>query len=294
MNEVPAVAELLAERRHLLNVAFRMLGSTAEAEDVVQETYARWYALSETEQAEVRVPQAWLTRVASRICLDVLGSARVRRERYVGQWLPEPLPEPDLQNSAVDPADRITLDDSVRMALLVALEALTPAQRVTFVLHDVFALTFDEVAEVVGRTPQACRKLASTARRDVAARRRRENPDPAHRRIVEAFRDACAAGDLEALVGVLDPAATSRSDGGGKVRAALNPIVGADRVARFVLGGLSKWSHLTVAEAEVSGLPGLVFRDSGAVSGVVSFAVRDGRVADVWVVLNPDKLRQWA
>ena len=154
-----------------------------EAEDAVQETYARWYAMTRGATASHRNPAAWLTTVASRICLDMLGSARVRRERYVGEWLPEPLPEPAewvgerRDASTVDPADRVTLDESVNMALLVVLDAMTPAERVAFILHDVFRYPFAEVAEIVGRTPAACRQLASSARRrsrEARAARRRD------------------------------------------------------------------------------------------------------------------------
>jgi RNA polymerase sigma-70 factor (ECF subfamily) len=171
----PSLNAIMAERRQLANLAYRLLGSLADAEDVVQETYARWYALSRQQREAVKSPGAWLTTVASRVCLDVLGSARARREYYVGEWVPEPLPDraewiggrPG--GFAVDPADRVTLDESVSMAFLVVLESMTPAERVAFVLHDVFCHSFDEVAEIVGRTPAACRQLASRARRRVRA-----------------------------------------------------------------------------------------------------------------------------
>jgi RNA polymerase sigma-70 factor (ECF subfamily) len=161
----------MSERRHLINLAYRLLGSLADAEDVVQEAYARWYAMTPRQRAAIESPGGWLTTVASRVCLDLLGSARARRERYVGEWIPEPLPEPAEWpggrpgGSTADPADRVTLDESVSMAFLVVLESMTPAERVAFVLHDVFRYSFAEVAEITGRTPAACRQLASSARR---------------------------------------------------------------------------------------------------------------------------------
>ncbi|MGH3201803.1 MAG: sigma-70 family RNA polymerase sigma factor [Streptosporangiaceae bacterium] len=164
---------VMGERRQLINLTYRLLGSLAEAEDAVQEAYARWYALSAQQQDAIESPGAWLTTVASRICLNLLGSARARRETYVGEWIPEPLPEPaewiSLRpgGTAIDPADRVTMDESVSMAFLVLLESMTPAERVAFILHDVFRCPFAEVAEITGRTPAACRQLASSARRRI-------------------------------------------------------------------------------------------------------------------------------
>ncbi|MGK8503449.1 sigma-70 family RNA polymerase sigma factor [Nocardia asiatica] len=175
----PHLPAVISERRQLINLAYRLLGSLAEAEDVVQETYARWYALSERQRREVQAPGAWLTTVASRICLDLLGSARARREKYVGEWIPEPVPGRSewLDNpGSVDPADRVTLDESISMAFLVVLESMTPAERVAFVLHDVFRYSFAEVAEIVGRSPGACRQLASSARRRIIPRGLRRAP----------------------------------------------------------------------------------------------------------------------
>ena len=240
-HESPALGELLEERTHLMNLAFRMLGSANDAEDVVQQTYVRWFQLGDEERDAIERPRAWLTTVASRICLDILGSARMRRERYVGEWLPEPLPTAAGESSgrsapAVDPLDRITLDDSVSMALLVVLESLTPAERVAFVLHEVFGVPFAEIGEIVGRSPEATRQLASSARRHIRDLRSRPTDAAEHARLVTAFRRACEVGDLDALVRILDPDVTSTSDGGGKVRAALRPIVGAENVARFLLG----------------------------------------------------------
>ena len=172
----------MSERRQLINLTYRLLGSLAEAEDAVQETYARWYAMSGQQQDAIESPGAWLTTVASRICLNLLGSARARRETYVGEWIPEPLPDRTEWitgrpgGTAADPADRVTLDESVSMAFLVVLESMTPAERVALILHDVFGYSFAEVAEIVGRTPAACRQLASSARRRIRASQASRDP----------------------------------------------------------------------------------------------------------------------
>jgi len=276
---------VVAERRHLVNLAYRLLGSLTEAEDAVQETYARWYALSPAQQDAISSPGAWLTTVAGRVCLDVLGSARVRRERYVGEWLPEPLPDQP------DPADRITLDESVSMAFLVALEAMTPGQRVALVLHDVFGYAFAEVAEITGRTPAACRELASAARRRIRADR---PAVPATRQagLVRDFKEAWAAGDIATLIGLLDPAATLTADGGGRVRAAIAPIEGGELVARYV-AELASFGELTIEERTVNGLPGLVLSRGDELAAVYAFAVADDRITHIWAVRNPDKLRPW-
>src|SRR5215471_17870323 len=189
-----SLSAIMSERRRLINLAYRLLGSLAEAEDAVQETYARWYALSPQQREAIQSPAAWLTTVASRICLDLLGSARARRERYVGEWLPEPLPErsewiteqPD--GITTDPADRVTLDESVSMAFLVVLESMTPAERLALILHDVFRYSFAEVAEIVGRTPAACRQLASSARRRIRASQAPAAPAARQAGLVRAFK----------------------------------------------------------------------------------------------------------
>ncbi|MEU2236795.1 sigma-70 family RNA polymerase sigma factor, partial [Streptomyces vietnamensis] len=178
----PDLSVVVGERRRLINLGYRLLGSLSEAEDAVQETYARWYAMSPRQRGAVDSPGAWLTTVAGRVCLDMLGSARVRRERYVGPWIPEPLPDRSEwavahtdgdRSETVDPADRVTLDESVNMAFLVVLESMTPAERVAFILHDVFRYPFAEVSEIVGRSPAACRQLASSARRRIGSSRAR-------------------------------------------------------------------------------------------------------------------------
>src|SRR5579862_75223 len=199
----PDLDAVMSERRQLVNLTYRLLGSLAEAEDAVQETYARWYAMPAPQREEIESPGAWLTTVASRICLNLLGSARVRRETYVGEWIPEPLPAgPQWRGArpggmAADPADRVTLDESVSMAFLVVLESMTPAERVAFVLHDVFRYPFAEVAEMVGRTPAACRQLASSARRRVRAAQAPVSATARQAGIVREFKQAWEAKDID-------------------------------------------------------------------------------------------------
>jgi RNA polymerase sigma-70 factor (ECF subfamily) len=290
---------VIRERRQLTNLAYRLLGSLAEAEDAVQETYARWYAMSRQQQEAIESPGAWLTTVASRVCLDLLGSARARRERYVGEWIPEPLPEPTEWvtgrpgGTTSDPADRVTLDESVNMAFLVVLESMTPAERVAFVLHDVFRYPFAEIAEIVGRTPAACRQLASSARRRIRASRAPAAPTARQAGIVRGFKRAWEAKDIEALIGLLDPDATATGDGGGIVTAELHPVDGAEQVARFFVGLANKATNLTTLERTVNGQPGLVAQLDGVIVAVYAFDIAGGRITRIWAVLNPEKLRPW-
>jgi len=290
---------IMSERRQLINLAYRLLGSLAEAEDAVQETYARWYTMSRQEQEAIQSPGAWLTTVASRICLDVLGSARARRERYVGEWLPEPLPGTTEWVSArtggiaADPADRVTLDESVNMAFLVVLESMTPAERVAFVLHDVFRYPFTEVAEIVGRTPAACRKLASSARRRIRASQAPATPPAERAGIVRDFQQAWEAKDIQALIGILDPDVTAIGDGGGVVAAMLHPVVGSAPVARYFTDLAGRVPDLALVERTVNGQPGLVAQLDGVVEAVLAFDVVGGRIRHIWAVRNPEKLRPW-
>ncbi|WP_326743575.1 RNA polymerase subunit sigma-24 [Streptomyces sp. NBC_00121] len=241
----------------------------------------------------IEAPQVGLTHVAAHICLDILDFARHRRQLYVGEWLPEPVPDGTTTEAPTPGRASVTLGKSGRTALMVVLESLTPAARAAFVLRDMFALSFGEIAAVVGRSPQMCRNVASSACRYVRDRRRQETASDVHTRVVTAFWAACDTRDLAALVSLLDPEATTLSDGGGKVRAALKPIHGADRTARFMLAALLQYPKLEATLQSVNGKTGLVLRHETTVSGVVSFHVQAEKITDVWLVLNPDKLRSW-
>ncbi|MEV5572729.1 RNA polymerase sigma factor SigJ [Spirillospora sp. NPDC052269] len=292
---------IMGERRQLINLAYRLLGSLAEAEDAVQETYARWYAMSREEQDAIASPGAWLTTVASRVCFNVLRSARARRETYVGEWLPEPLPggtewvSGRTGGAAVDPADRVTLDESVNLAFLVVLESMTPAERVAFVLHDVFCHSFAEVAEIVGRTPGACRQLASSARRRIRESQAPVSPTARQAGVVRDFKQAWEAKDLEALIGLLDPDALAVADGGGLAVTFLEPIEGGEQIAHawVHLAGRVPANHRFV-ERTVNGQPGLVAEQDGVVVTVFAFEIADDRIKHIWVHRNPEKLRAWA
>jgi RNA polymerase sigma-70 factor (ECF subfamily) len=285
------VAELAAEfealRPHLTRVAYGILGSLGEAEDVVQEA---WLRLGRADPAEIEDLRGWLTTVVGRLALDALGSARRRRESYVGEWLPEPL----VEEVGEDP----TLDDAVGTALLVVLERLSPAERTAFLLHDVFDLPFDEVAAVVGRSSAAVRQLAARARGHVEAGKPRF-PATAddEERIAGAFAAAWQQGDLEQLLELLDPDAVMRADGGGRVPTAGRPLLGAERIARALIG-LARASRRAGREARgrlarVNGAAGLVVED-GETTSVVSLTIDAGRIVAVDIVRNPDKLRRLA
>ncbi|SEH01364.1 RNA polymerase sigma-70 factor, ECF subfamily [Nonomuraea solani] len=293
----PSLSAIMSERRHLINLAYRLLGSLADAEDVVQETYARWYAMSRQEQDAIDSPGAWLTKVAGRVCLDLLGSARARRERYVGEWIPEPLPDRTEwadERPGGDPADRVTLDESINMAFLVVLESMTPAERVAFILHDVFRYPFAEVADIVGRTPAACRQLATSARRRIGDAQAPATPVARQAVIVRRFKQAWEAKDINALVGLLDPAVTGIADGGGVVSAVLRPIEGAEKVASALVEITAMMtSEMTFLERTVNGQPGLVAQQEGVTVVVMAFDVADDRIKNIWAVRNPEKLRPW-
>jgi RNA polymerase sigma-70 factor, ECF subfamily len=284
--------EFEAHRSRLLRLAYATTGSVAEAEDCVQEAWLRLQRTVDREAGDretIRDLGGWLTTTVSRLALDALGSARARRERYSGPWLPEPVVEA-LGADTADPSDRVTLDESVSMALLVVLETLSPAERTSFVLHDVFGLPFEEISGVVGRSPAAVRQLASRARRHVRDGRPRTEPTRAQQEeLLGAFIRASTDGDLGRLTALLDPDVVWRADGGGKVHAAPRLKRGASAVARM-LAGFSRRPPLGLRTALVNGSPGLVLRDADGVLTVMALTVSDGRITAIDVIRDPDKL----
>jgi RNA polymerase sigma-70 factor (ECF subfamily) len=284
----PALADVWREHhRYLLDVAYRMLGSVSEAEDIVQDAFAR---MLRVDLAEINDIRGWLVVAVTRRCLDQLRSARSRREVYVGPWLPEPV----IQTSGHEgnPADRVTLDDSVRMAMLLVLERLTPAERAAFVLHDVFQFSFDEVATIVGRTPAACRQLASRARRQVRAEASpaRFQVDPADlARVADRFIAAASTGDLQSLMQVLDPNVVGHADSGGVVPAARRPLVGRRNVARGLVGFFQRF-QVTLVPIPVNGEPGVLAYKDGELSAVIALTYRDGLIDNIHAIVNPYKL----
>lgn len=278
------VAEDSELRRYLLGVGYRLLGCVQDAEDAVQEAFVRW---QQEEQSTIRDPRGWLTTVVARIALDQLRSARRRREEYVGPWLPEPI----VGDDACDPANEVVLRESVHTAMLVVLESLSPAERVVFVLREVFGIHYDRIAAAVDRSQATCRQLYARSCRYVRRNTPRFELDRSYQQaVVTEFRRACGGGDLTSLVRVLDPEVMVRSDGGGVVTAARRPIVGVDRVATYLLRVLRKWP-ITLRPATVNEAAGLVAECDGRIAGVISLTVREGRICGVDAVLNPEKLR---
>lgn len=280
------LADFERERKRLWGIAYRITGSVADAEDAVQETWLRWERLPD---GAVDDPRSYLTTVISRLCYDQLGSARARRESYVGPWLPEPVV------TESGPEDRVTLDESVGLAMLTVLERLTPAERTAFILHDVFAVPFKEIADVVGRTPDSVRQLASRARRRVRAEAPRRTVDRGeHRRAVDAFLSAVMGGDFDGLLEILDPEVVWRSDGGGKVTAARLPVIGDEKVVRFSQRLMREFDPETMHALvrEVNGAPGVLLADpAGERCVVFAFSVRGGLITEIDAVINPEKLR---
>lgn len=285
------VAEAYVDLRPLLfSIAYRMLGTVSEAEDVSQEAFLR-YQRALAEGAAVDSPKAWLSAVVTRLSIDHLRSARVKREAYVGEWLPEPLVTDE---GAGDPAERAEQADSLSMSFLVLLERLTPVERAIFLLHDVFDYTFEEVGQIVKRTPATCRQHAVRARRFIAENRPRFDASGAERdELVRRFFAAAERGEVNGLIEMLAEDAVVHGDGGGKVPQWYKPIVGADKVARLFasMGSRMRAMGATFALHPINGQPGAVFRGPhGGIISVVSFEVVDGRVATIRSVVNPDKL----
>jgi RNA polymerase sigma-70 factor (ECF subfamily) len=290
-----AAEEFERHRRHLIGVAYRILGTLADAEDAVQEAYLRF---TRVELGSIREPRAWLTTAVGRVALDMLGSARARRERYVGPWLPEPVVDGarGLTPPPIGPEDRVTLDESVSMAVLRVLESLSPAERTSFVLREVFGLPYGEVSSIVGRDEAACRQLVSRAKAHLRQGAPRFGPDAGqHTRAVEAFVSATTGGSFEALAKVLDPDVVLRSDGGGRVPGiARRPVLGADNVARLLLGVAAKNPEGTARIGRVNGSSGVIFEAGGQVVGVMGFTVAGGRITELDFVVNPEKLQRVA
>lgn len=286
-DEETLAERFMASRARLVRVAYAILGSYTEAEDVVADVWLRLAAADANEP--IRDVDAWSTVTVARAALDAYRSARRRREVYVGPWLPEPLVG---EAPLADPADRVTLDDTVSFALLVVLETLSPAERTSWVLHDLFGLPFAEVAEAVGRSPDAVRKLGARARAHLHDRAPRFPVDTAqHEQAVNRFLAATAGGRIADLVEILDPQVTLVSDGGGVVSAARNPIHGADRVARFLIGIAGKLSADDEARLiDVNGFTGIGVYQSGRLSGVISLTAEEGRISRVDIIRAPQKL----
>ena len=267
-------------RPRLTRIAYRMLGSVADAEDVVQDAFLRWMGADRTA---IREPEAFLRRVVTRLCLDQLKSARARRETYVGPWLPEPVVEEEAE------ADDVTLP------LMLALERLTPLERAAFLLHDVFGLPFDEIAETIGRDAAAVRQLASRARTHVrTARPRFDMPKEKGLEIAAAFFHASRSGDMTSLRGLLADDVSVYSDGGGKVHAGLRPILGIEDVMKLH-GSLARFFAKEMSRVErwgmINGLPGFVTREPGDVLQTTALAIEDGKIVGIYIMRNPDKLR---
>ena len=282
-----ATEVFVAHRNLLFTVAYEMLGQAADAEDVLQETWLRWVRV---DRSQVRDERAYLVRIATRLALNRLRDVKRRRESYIGPWLPEPL------LTAPDVADDVELADSVSIALMVVLETLGPTERAVFVLREVFGFGFDEIAAAVDKTPAAVRQIAHRARAHVEARRPRVAVPPAEvRAALETFKVAVASGDVQAILDVLAPDVVLISDGGGVKQAALRPILGADKVSRFIIGGIGKsGGDIGAVASEVNGNPALVFTVGGELDGVLTANVQDGRITGLYFVRNPHKLTRVA
>ncbi|MEU2618432.1 RNA polymerase subunit sigma [Streptomyces sp. NPDC007157] len=282
------VAELLDERRHLLEVTYWMLGSSGEAESVVGETYRRWYGLSEAERGEIPTPRYWLAKTAGGICLGLLAHPR---RGATGQG--DRRPEAHLTRTGDAEGAQAGLAKEVSRVLLNALDSLSPAERAAFVLNDVFGMASGAVADIVGRPESECVELADRARHSIRRQRSRSTPPDEHDLLARTVRQACADEDAELLESLLCPDATAFFDGGGKVRALSRPVHGSRQVAHSLLVLLARHPRTTLTTQSVNGRTGLIARYDRQVAAVISLDIAEHRVAQVWVVLNPDKLRSW-
>jgi len=278
-----ATEVFVAHRNLLFTVAYEMLGSAADAEDVLQETWLRW---ADVDLESVRDQRAYLVRVTTRQALTRLRTLRRRKESYVGSWLPEPL------LTAPDVAEDVELANSVSMAMLLVMETLTPTERAVFVLREVFEYDYDEIAKAVDKSPSAVRQIAHRARAHVLARRPREVASPAETRaVLEAFQRAVETGDLQDLLDILAPDVVALSDGGGVKRAILRPVVGADKVARLAAAGAKMvGGELSLEPVELNGSPALIVRVNGEIDSIVAVRIDGGLVTAIYTVRNPEKL----
>ncbi|MDZ7669830.1 MAG: RNA polymerase sigma factor SigJ [Gammaproteobacteria bacterium] len=279
-----------AQRPRLLGLAYRMLGSLTEAEDVLQEAYLRW---RRAEGSGIREPAAWLTATVTRLAIDELRRQQVRRREYVGPWLPEPWLSPEEEAATADPQEQVELADDLSVAFLLILERLGPEERAALLLHDVFDVAYGDIAATLGKRPQAIRQIVSRARRRARGERQRFQVSAGQRRaLVQRFQRALRARDETELMALFAEDAVLLSDGGGRVQAALRPIRTADRISRFFLGitrGLDL-DTLGIDERLINGMPGFVVTQGGSVLGTFAFEGGDGLIQRVYVVRNPDKL----
>ena len=288
MNPDAKAEEFQTCRSFLEGLAYRMLGSIAEAQDVVQNTYLRW---SRADTVKVQSPKAWLTKTCTRIAMDELKSARAQREEYHGPWLPDPY----LQDDSKKPDDQAQIDDSVSVALMVALEKLSPAERATFLLHDIFCYSFDEVGEILGKSGAACRKLASRARTSIRADRPRfEAKAEDHTRLLESFFSAARSGDLDGLKSLLTESVSLHSDGGGKAIAVPKIISGPHVVATFFtrIAATEQRNRNEYRSVSIwfNGSPGIILYEDGKPVTAFSLQIEDGRIETIYALRNPDKL----
>lgn len=279
----PATEAFVAHRDLLFTVAYEMLGSAADAEDVLQETWLRWV---EVDLAQVRDQRAYLVRITTRQALNRLRTLKRRKEAYVGPWLPEPL------LTAPDVAENVELSENLSLALMFILETLSPTERAVFVLREVFDFGYDDIATAIDKSPAAVRQIAYRARQHVDARRPRTPASPEEARAaLDSFQSALVTGDLQGLLDVLAPDVVFVSDGGGFKLAALRPVVGADKVLRYMGGSVDKAGGILTSESTtVNGNPGLILRLDGEIDGVLAFRVENARVTGLYYVRNPEKL----